>query len=63
MNGGEWSTRGCRREDLPGLHRIRCLCDHLTSFAVLLVCLFVIVFFRLFDLLVCWRIVTFFLPF
>ncbi|XP_054751114.2 adhesion G-protein coupled receptor G6-like [Lytechinus pictus] len=34
--GGQWSTRGCRREDLPEVDRIRCLCDHLTSFAVLL---------------------------
>ncbi|XP_072179699.1 uncharacterized protein [Diadema setosum] len=36
VNGGRWSTEGCRREDLPGIHRIRCVCDHLTSFAVLL---------------------------
>ncbi|XP_071490278.1 uncharacterized protein [Diadema antillarum] len=34
--GGRWSSEGCRREDLPDVDRIRCLCDHLTSFAVLL---------------------------
>ncbi|XP_072177359.1 adhesion G-protein coupled receptor G2-like [Diadema setosum] len=34
--GGRWSSEGCRREDLPDVNRIRCLCDHLTSFAVLL---------------------------
>ncbi|XP_038054484.1 uncharacterized protein LOC119726730 isoform X2 [Patiria miniata] len=31
---GDWSTKGCRSESLPnGI--IRCLCDHLTSFAVI----------------------------
>ncbi|XP_038054485.1 adhesion G-protein coupled receptor G6-like [Patiria miniata] len=31
---GDWSTEGCRKESLPnGI--IRCLCDHLTSFAVI----------------------------
>eukprot|EP00057_Strongylocentrotus_purpuratus_P034849 XP_796775.3 PREDICTED: probable G-protein coupled receptor 112 [Strongylocentrotus purpuratus] len=34
--GGRWSSKGCRREDNPDINRIRCLCDHLTSFAVLL---------------------------
>ncbi|XP_071490277.1 adhesion G-protein coupled receptor G6-like [Diadema antillarum] len=34
--GGRWSSEGCRREDLPDVDGIRCLCDHLTSFAVLL---------------------------
>ncbi|XP_030844489.1 adhesion G-protein coupled receptor G2-like [Strongylocentrotus purpuratus] len=34
--GGRWSSEGCRREDNPDINRIRCLCDHLTSFAVLL---------------------------
>ncbi|XP_063953512.1 adhesion G-protein coupled receptor G4-like isoform X2 [Lytechinus pictus] len=33
---GRWSSEGCRREDNPEDNRIRCLCDHLTSFAVLL---------------------------
>ncbi|XP_030834678.1 adhesion G-protein coupled receptor G6-like [Strongylocentrotus purpuratus] len=35
--GGRWSSEGCRREDNPEINMIRCLCDHLTSFAVLMV--------------------------
>ncbi|XP_038054372.1 uncharacterized protein LOC119726669 isoform X2 [Patiria miniata] len=31
---GDWSTEGCRNESLPN-GVIRCLCDHLTSFAVI----------------------------
>ena len=35
--GGRWSSEGCRRENNPDINMIRCLCDHLTSFAVLMV--------------------------
>ena len=35
--GGRWSSEGCRREYNPDINRIRCVCDHLTSFAVLMV--------------------------
>ncbi|XP_030852439.1 adhesion G-protein coupled receptor G2-like [Strongylocentrotus purpuratus] len=34
--GGRWSSEGCRREYNPDINRIRCVCDHLTSFAVLM---------------------------
>eukprot|EP00057_Strongylocentrotus_purpuratus_P007693 XP_011662167.1 PREDICTED: EGF-like module-containing mucin-like hormone receptor-like 3 [Strongylocentrotus purpuratus] len=34
--GGRWSSEGCRRENNPDINMIRCLCDHLTSFAVLM---------------------------
>ncbi len=34
---GDWSTDGCEQVQIPGTDRVVCNCDHLTSFAVIVV--------------------------
>jgi hypothetical protein len=34
---GDWSIKGCIRVKMPGTDRVVCHCDHLTSFAVIVV--------------------------